>query len=135
MSRTNDPRVSVFIETMSAEAVKEAAENGQPLYVLYVREQPVIAPGDRRRKWTEDKDASETFESLRDKGLGETIIPCYAVSDAPANTIADLASTIGAERVLLGAPQRNTLIHMLRGNIIREVASLLPDDIHLLVCV
>ena len=116
-------------------AVKEAAENGQALYVLFVREQPVIAPGDRKKKWTEDKQARETFESLRDKGLGETIIPCYAVSDAPANTIADLASTIGAERVLLGAPQRNTLIHMLRGNIIREVAALLPDDIHLLVCV
>ena len=116
-------------------AVKEAAENGQALYVLFVREQPVIAPGDRKKKWTQDKQARETFESLRDKGLGETIIPCYAVSDAPANTIADLASTIGAERVLLGAPQRNTLIHMLRGNIIREVAALLPDDIHLLVCV
>lgn len=116
-------------------ALKEAAENGQPLYVLFVREQPVIAPGDRKRKWSEDAQAREIFESLRDKGLGETVIPCYAVSDAPAQTIADLASTIGAERVLLGAPQRNTLIHMLRGNIIREVATLLPDDIHLLVCV
>ena len=116
-------------------AVKEAQENGQPLYVLFVREQTVIAPGDRRKKWTEDKQAREIFESLRDKGLGETIIPCYAVSDAPAHTIADLASTIGAERVLLGAPQRSTLIHILRGNIIREVAGLLPDDITLLVCV
>lgn len=116
-------------------AMKEAQENGQPLYVLFVREQSVIAPADRRRKWTDDKQAREIFESLRGKGLGETIIPCYAVSDAPANTIADLASTIGAERVLLGAPQRSTLIHMLRGNIIREVAALLPDDIHLLVCV
>jgi amino acid transporter/nucleotide-binding universal stress UspA family protein len=116
-------------------AIKEARENRQPLYVLFVREQPVIAPGDRKKKWTEDKQAREIFESLREKGLGETIIPCYAVSDAPANTIADLASTIGAERVLLGAPQRSTLVHMLRGNIIREVASLLPDDITLLVCV
>jgi amino acid transporter len=116
-------------------AVKEAQENGQPLYVLFVREQTVIAPGDRRKKWTEDKQAREIFESLRDKGLGETIIPCYAVSDAPAHTIADLASTIGAERVLLGAPQRSALIHILRGNIIREVAGLLPDDITLLVCV
>jgi amino acid transporter len=43
-------------------AVKEAAENGQPLYVLFVREQPVIAPGDRRRKWTEDKGATEVFD-------------------------------------------------------------------------
>jgi amino acid transporter len=116
-------------------AIKEATDNGQPLYVLFVREQPVILPGDRRRKWVDDSQAREIFESLRGKGLGETIIPCYAVSDAPAQTIADLASTIGAERVLLGAPQRNTLIHMLRGNIIREVATLLPDDIHLLVCV
>lgn len=116
-------------------AVKEAAENGQPLYVLFVREQPVIAPGDRRRKWTEDKQANEIFESLRGKGLGDWIIPCYAVSDAPAHTIADLASTIGAERLLLGAPQRSSFIHILRGNIIREVAQLLPDDITLLVCV
>jgi amino acid transporter len=116
-------------------AVKEAAENGQPLYVLFVREQPVIAPGDRRRKWTEDKGATEVFESLRGKGLGDWIIPCYAVSDAPAHTIADLASTIGAERLLLGAPQRSSFIHILRGNIIREVAQLLPDDITLLVCV
>ena len=116
-------------------AVKEAAENGQPLYVLFVREQPIIAPGDRRRKWSEDKQAKEIFESLRGKGLGDWIIPCYAVSDAPAHTIADLASTIGAERLLLGAPQRSSLIHILRGNIIREVARLLPDDITLLVCV
>jgi amino acid transporter len=116
-------------------AVREAKENGQPLYVLFVREQPIIAPGDRRKKWTEDKQAREIFESLRDKGLGETIIPCYAVSDAPAHTIADLASTIGAERLLLGAPQRSSFIHILRGNIIRDVAQLLPDDITLLVCV
>jgi len=116
-------------------SVKEAQENGQPLYVLFVREQAVVAPADRRRKWADDKQAREIFESLREKGLGETIIPCYAVSAAPAHTIADLASTIGAERVLLGAPQRSTLVHMLRGNIIREVATLLPDDITLLVCV
>ena len=100
-----------------------------------MREQPIIAPGDRRRKWSEDKQAKEIFESLRGKGLGDWIIPCYAVSDAPAHTIADLASTIGAERLLLGAPQRSSLSHILRGNIIREVARLLPDDITLLVCV
>ena len=115
-------------------ALSEATDNGQPLYVLFVREQPIIAPGDRRRKWTEDKEACAIFESLRGKGLGEHVIPCYAVSDSPANTIADLASTIGAERVLLGAPMRGSLVHMLRGNIVREVSKLLPDDIHLLVC-
>jgi len=115
-------------------AVSEARSNGQPLYVLFVREQPVIAPGDRRRKWMEDREARAVFDGLQGRGLGETIIPCYAVSDAPAHTIADLASTIGAERVLLGSPLRGTLIHMLRGDIVKEVSKLLPDDIHLLVC-
>lgn len=116
-------------------AVREARENGQPLYVLFVREQPVIAPGDRKRKWHDDRQARDTFQSLEGRGLGDSIIPCYAVSDAPAHTIADLASTIGADRVLLGAPQRSSLVHMIRGNIIREVAQLLPEDINLLVCV
>jgi amino acid transporter/nucleotide-binding universal stress UspA family protein len=116
-------------------AVREARENGQPLYVLFVREQPVIVPGDRKRKWHDDRQARDTFQSLEGRGLGVSIIPCYAVSDAPAHTIADLASTIGAERVLLGAPQRSSLVHMIRGNIIREVAQLLPEDINLLVCV
>jgi len=65
-------------------AVSEASNNGQPLYVLFVREQPVIAPGDRRRKWMEDTEARTVFEPLQGKGLGETIIPCYAISDSPA---------------------------------------------------
>jgi amino acid transporter/nucleotide-binding universal stress UspA family protein len=116
-------------------ALSEASRIGQPLYVLFVREQPIMAPGDRKRKWNDDPQARATFETLRGKGLGETIIPCYAVSDAPAHTIADLASTVGADRVILGAPQRSSLVHMIRGNIIREVALLLPEEITLLVCV
>jgi len=37
-------------------------------------------------------------------------------------------------RLLLGAPQRNMIVNFLRGNIIRQVAGILPEDIHLLVC-
>jgi hypothetical protein len=61
------------------------------------------------------------------------IRPCYAVSDSPADTIVDIAATVGASRLLLGSPQRNTLINMLRGNLIRQVSNLLPEDIHMLV--
>jgi hypothetical protein len=35
--------------------------------------------------------------------------------------------------VILGAPRRNSLVNFLRGNLIRQVAKLLPDEIHLLV--
>jgi hypothetical protein len=45
----------------------------------------------------------------------------------------DIAATVGASRLILGAPQRNLLVNMLRGNIIRQVSDTLPEDIHLLV--
>jgi hypothetical protein len=55
------------------------------------------------------------------------------VSDSAADTITDIAATVGASRLILGAPQRSGLVSLLRGNIIREVSAALPDDIDLLV--
>jgi len=40
--------------------------------------------------------------------------------------VVDVAAT-------LGAPKRNALINLLRGNVIREVSNLLPEEIDLLV--
>ena len=48
-------------------------------------------------------------------------------------TIVDLAATLGVGRLILGSPQRSSLVNLLRGNIIRQVSSLLPENIHLLV--
>jgi nucleotide-binding universal stress UspA family protein len=55
------------------------------------------------------------------------------VSPSAAETIVDVAATLGVSRVILGAPQRSALMNLLRGNVIREVSSLLPEDIDLLV--
>jgi nucleotide-binding universal stress UspA family protein len=55
------------------------------------------------------------------------------LSPSAAETIVDVAATLGASRVILGAPQRSALINLLRGNVIREVSNSLPDDIDLLV--
>jgi nucleotide-binding universal stress UspA family protein len=114
-------------------ALEEAKESHRPLYLLFVREQPVLAPGDRKRKWHDDPEAMKIFEYAAEKADGHTVLPCYAVSDSPADTIVDVAATVGASRLLLGAPQRNALINMLRGNLIRKVSDSLPEDIHMLV--
>ncbi len=115
-------------------AVSEAQETGRPLYVMFVREQPVIAPGDRKKKWYDDRDAKAIFQSLEKKGLGEMILPCYTISDSPPNAIADLASMIGAERVIIGASQRGTLITMLRGDMVSTLSKMIPEDMYLVVC-
>jgi amino acid transporter len=113
--------------------IQQAKETNRPLYLLFVREQPVLTPEDRRRKWVDDEEASSIFAYAKKKADGHTLLPCYAVSDAAAETIADIAATVGASQLILGAPQRSMVVNLLRGNIIRNISSILPDEIDLLV--
>ena len=115
-------------------ALREAQESRRPLYLLFVREQTVITAEDRRRKWVNDDEAGAIFRYAKEKADGKaTVLPCYAVSDSAAGTIVDVAATVGASRLLLGAPNRNSVLNLLRGNIVREVSGLLPEEIDLLV--
>jgi nucleotide-binding universal stress UspA family protein len=114
-------------------AIEEAKETDRPLYLLFIREQPVVTREDKRRKWMDDEEAFKIFEYAAEHADGHTVLPCYAISESPADTIVDIAATVGASRLILGAPARNALLAMLRGNIIRQVSDTLPEDIHLLV--
>src|SRR5260370_235741 len=87
-------------------AIEAAKEMDRPLYLLFVREQPVLAPGDRRRKWAEDDEAISIFRYASEKADGLRLLPCYAVSDSTADTIVDIAATVGASHLIVGAPQR-----------------------------
>jgi len=57
----------------------------------------------------------------------------YAVCESAVEAIADIAATLGAPRLILGAPRRNALINILRRNLVREASDLLPEEIDLLV--
>jgi amino acid transporter/nucleotide-binding universal stress UspA family protein len=114
-------------------AVREAAKLGSRLYVLFVREQPFMTEQDVGRKWQEDAEASAIFTEAKQKAENITPLFCYAVSPSAAETIVDVAATLGVSRVIVGAPQRSALINLLRGNVIREVSDSLPEDIDLLV--
>jgi len=114
-------------------AVREARETGRRLYLLFVREQRFMTEQDTKRKWQEDPEASEIFATARNKAGDRPPLFCYAVSESAAETIADIAATLGASRLILGAPRRNALVNILRGNLVREVSDLLPEEIDLLV--
>jgi amino acid transporter/nucleotide-binding universal stress UspA family protein len=114
-------------------ALREARETGRRLYLLFVREQPFMTEQDAKRKWQEDSEASAVFAEAKQKAADHQPLFCYAVSPSAAETIVDVAATLGASRLILGAPKRHALINMLRGNIIREVSNLLPEEIDLLV--
>ena len=114
-------------------ALREARETGRRLYLLFVREQPFMTEQDSKRKWQEDPEAREVFGAAKQQAADVTPLFCYAVSPSAAETIVDVAATLGASRLILGAPKRNALLNLLRGNVIREVSNLLPDEIDLLV--
>jgi nucleotide-binding universal stress UspA family protein len=114
-------------------ALREARETGRRLYLLFVREQAFLTEHDRKRKWQEDAEASCVFTAAKEKAGNQPPLFCYAVSPSAAETIVDVAATLGASRIILGAPQRNALINLLRGNVIREVSSMLPEEIDLVV--
>jgi len=114
-------------------ALREAANLGSRLYLLFVREQPFMTEQDFGRKWQDDSEASAIFAEAKRKADKVTPLFCYAVSPSAAETIVDIAATLGVSRVILGAPQRHALINLLRGNVIREVSNSLPEDIDLLV--
>ncbi len=104
-------------------ALKEARETGHRLYLLFVREQPFMTEQDAKRKWQEDPEASTIFAEAKSKTDANHLpLFCYAVSPSAAETIVDVAATLGASRLILGAPKRNALINLLRGNVIREVS-------------
>jgi amino acid transporter/nucleotide-binding universal stress UspA family protein len=114
-------------------ALREARETECRLYLLFVREQRFMTEQDTKRKWEEGPEAAETFTAAKQKAGGHPPICCYAVSESAAATIVDIAATLGASRLILGAPNRNALMHILRGNVVTEVSDLLPEEIDLIV--
>ncbi len=120
-------------------ALEEAKLRQSPLYVLYVKEVAVNLPGpvvsSERPRWQDDKLAAKIMYTMltRAKQKGIQVVPLYAVSDAPAQTILDLAAITGVDILLLGASHRRTLSQLLKGDVITEVARNLPENIQLLI--
>lgn len=114
-------------------AIEEARETHRPLYLLFIRTVPILSEEDYKRRWQDDAEARDVFLKAREQAAGYPVFPCYAVSDAVAHTIVDITATTGASYLILGAPERSGLAHLLRGSIVREISSMLPEDIHLLV--
>jgi len=114
-------------------AIEEAKASHRPLYLLFVRALPALSEADQNRRWQEDEEARVIFSHAKTMANGHPCFPCYAVSDSVAFTIVDITATMGASLLILGAPIRNRLLHLLRGDIVQRVSEHLPEDIHLLV--
>ena len=120
-------------------ALEEARLRQGNLYVLYVKQLAVNLPGpladQERPRWQNDRQAAEIIYSMLElsQGPGVNVLPVYAVSDNPAGTIIDIAATLGVDMLMLGAPHRSSMVKLLRGDIVAEVARNLPENIQLII--
>jgi nucleotide-binding universal stress UspA family protein len=120
-------------------ALEEARLRQGTLYVLYVKELAVNLPGllanQERPRWQDDRQAAAIMNGVLElsESAGVRVLPVYAVSDDPAATILDLSATLGVDILMLGAPHRRTLVTLLKGNVVTEVAAKLPENIQLLI--
>jgi nucleotide-binding universal stress UspA family protein len=120
-------------------ALEEARLRKASLYVLYVKEVAVTLPGPveahETPRWQDDKEASRIMCTML--GLGKEnevpVVPLYALSDNPAGTILDLSATLGVDILMLGTSHRRTLVTLLKGNIVTEVAKNLPENIQVII--
>jgi nucleotide-binding universal stress UspA family protein len=120
-------------------ALDFAAAKKATLYVLYVKEIAVFLGGPARQggrpRWQDDPQAAAIMSLVLTLGeeYGVPVLPVYIVSADPAATILDLAATLGADYLMLGAQHRFTMAKLLKGNVVERVAAGLPEDIQLLI--
>jgi len=101
------------------------------LLVLYISE--VAVKIDYAASWQEDPVAKTLFNRILAEAGNVKINPLYSVSDSPAETIIDIAATFGVDTVVLGGSRRATLVNLLKGNVVTQVASSLPETMRLVV--
>ena len=120
-------------------ALEEARLRQGNLYVLYVKQLAVNLLGPlanpERPRWQNDREAAEIMYGMPDlaQSTGVTVLPMYAISDNPAATINDIAATLGVDMLMLGTPHRSSLVKLLRGDVVTEVARNLPENIQLII--
>jgi amino acid transporter/nucleotide-binding universal stress UspA family protein len=120
-------------------AMEEAQLRQGNLYVLYVKELAVNLPGPldnpERPHWQADGQAAGIMSRMIEAGRQNDVpvVPLFMISENPAATILDLAATLGIDILMLGAPHRRTLVSILKGNVVTEVARNLPENIQLVI--
>jgi amino acid transporter/nucleotide-binding universal stress UspA family protein len=123
-------------------ALNEAALRKATLYVLYVREVAFFIGGTNpvpakstRPKWQEDPQASAIMSLCLKAGeeYGVPVMPVYVVSTNPAGTIIDISATLGVDILMLGSAHRTTMARLLKGDVVTQVATGLPEEIELVI--
>lgn len=118
-------------------AAEEAAARKSNLIVLMVRDLKLAygPPSADSYRPEEDPEAFAVFSHatkiVREKKI--PYMPIYSVARSTSEMILDYAGTYAADYVIMGVTRRGALFRALRGDVITEVATHLPQETKLLI--
>ncbi len=118
-------------EHLLRQACEDAKVRNALLFVLHIKQVAVTG-------LLPEKVPAESFvnQEWMDKICRESNIPYRIISILSSEvgyTIAEQAATLAVDRLILGATQRNLVEQALRGDVLRSVSELLPEEIQLVI--
>jgi amino acid transporter len=124
-------------DTLLQEAlVREKGLGGSTVYALYIEERTGLFVR------ASDFDSPENTGALRplldaarqSDRQGMTLMPIWTVSYNAVEGIVRAAEALGVDAVMVGATQRSSVYHMIRGHVVNGLAKRLPAHIRLVLC-
>ncbi len=114
-------------------ALEKSKKRRIPIHVLFIREQKIISEKDFGRTWKDDEEALEIFDYVSREGDPYLTHCYYCVSDSKADMIVAYALRLEATQLMIGLPRRGPIMQMIWGNLIQDLADMLPKDIQIQV--
>jgi amino acid transporter/nucleotide-binding universal stress UspA family protein len=115
-------------------AVDQARKRGATLFAIYIRTLRVVGAGALTTPRLEDDvDAQESLGTVAviARRYQVPFVPIYIVSPDISEEILDYTVTFGCDTLIMGKTQRSQVARSLEGDVVSQVAALLPDGVSL----
>ncbi len=118
---------------LSDAALRAKALGENSVYLNYVEEIPEMAElPDELAPSPESLELLAKAEAELDK-KGLTVVPVWQVGSNPGKMIAHAARELGISTVMIGTTKRSALTNLLRGDVLRSLATHLPKNCRILI--
>ena len=116
----------------AAARVKGRGESA--IYCIFVEEHPGLFTGEAPERPNEEGIESLSSAMEEAEQYGMELVPIWTVSHSASEAIARAAAALGVDGVMVGVSRRSAIYHLLRGHVVKGLASRLPRNCHLILC-
>jgi nucleotide-binding universal stress UspA family protein len=121
----NEPLMEKTLERLEQTGEKQ-------VYLLFVQEVPgLFFPANVGPSAEANEVLGKAVEYMEDRGI--TPLPVWRVGHRSGETIAETASEVGVKAVIIGTSRRTPMWKLLRGSVLRDLSSQLPEGVQLVI--